>query len=60
MADESNFQFLQQEWPALFDSAQRTESAVNPDARTACFYARRALESGCLDVPERSLPEDAV
>jgi type I restriction enzyme R subunit len=44
MAGQSNFQFLQQKWPVLFDSAQRTESAVNPDARTACFYARRTLE----------------
>jgi type I restriction enzyme, R subunit len=44
MPEESNFQFLQQEWSSLFDAAQRTEAAVNPDARTACFYARRALE----------------
>jgi type I restriction enzyme R subunit len=44
MPQESNFQFLQQEWSSLFDSAQRTEAAVNPDARTACFYARRTLE----------------
>jgi type I restriction enzyme, R subunit len=44
MPGQSNFQFLEQEWSSLFDTAQRTEAAVNPDARTACFYARRTLE----------------
>jgi type I restriction enzyme, R subunit len=44
MPNQSIFQFLQQEWSSLFDSAQRAEAAVNPDARTACFYARRTLE----------------
>ncbi|MBI3269377.1 MAG: DEAD/DEAH box helicase family protein [Planctomycetes bacterium] len=34
------FAFLQPEWPAIHEAA----AAVHPDPRTACFYARRALE----------------
>ncbi|HEX7601456.1 MAG TPA: DEAD/DEAH box helicase family protein, partial [Polyangiaceae bacterium] len=40
----SPFFFLEAEWPALYDAAKRATAAVHPDARTACFYARRALE----------------
>ena len=40
----SQFAFLQREWPTVIDSATRSEAAVHPDPRTACFYARRALE----------------
>ena len=40
----SNFQFLRNEWPAVEDAATRAEVAVHADPRTACFYARRALE----------------
>jgi type I restriction enzyme, R subunit len=40
----SHFAFLKTEWPAVFDAASRAEIAVHGDARTACFYARRALE----------------
>jgi type I restriction enzyme R subunit len=40
----SQFVFLQREWPAVFEAAGRAEQAVHPDPRTACFYARRALE----------------
>src|SRR5216684_408808 len=40
----SNFTFLQTEWPEIFDSASRAEALAIPDARTACFYARRTLE----------------
>jgi len=40
----SNFAFLQAEWPALHDAATKAESLAYPDARTACFYARRGLE----------------
>jgi len=40
----SQFVFLEREWPAVFDAAARAEAAVHADARTACFYARRALE----------------
>src|SRR3989475_7358776 len=36
--------FLQREWSAVFDAAARAEAAVHADPRTACFYARRALE----------------
>ncbi|MGE3843792.1 MAG: DEAD/DEAH box helicase family protein [Vicinamibacterales bacterium] len=40
----SQFAFLQQEWATVFDAARRAEAAVHADPRTACFYARRALE----------------
>ena len=40
----SNFAFLKGEWGAVFDAATRAEIGVHGDARTACFYARRALE----------------
>lgn len=40
----SHFGFLQAEWAAVHEAAMRAEAAVHPDPRTACFYARRALE----------------
>lgn len=40
----SQFAFLQDEWPAVFDAAAAAETSVHADPRTACFYARRALE----------------
>src|SRR5574339_996544 len=40
----SQFNFLQLEWAAVFEAASRAEAAVYADPRTACFYARRALE----------------
>ncbi|MBI2898589.1 MAG: DEAD/DEAH box helicase family protein [Planctomycetes bacterium] len=40
----SNFSFLKSNWPDLFESAAKAESLAHPDPRTACFYARRALE----------------
>src|SRR5215469_9619127 len=40
----TNFGFLQPEWPQLSADAQKAESQVIPDPRTACFYARRTLE----------------
>jgi type I restriction enzyme, R subunit len=36
--------FLQAEWPAVYEAASRAAGAAHPDPRTACFYARRALE----------------
>lgn len=41
----TNFVFLQSEWPRLFADAEKAEAQVIPDPRTACFYARRTLES---------------
>jgi type I restriction enzyme, R subunit len=38
------FEFLQAEWPDVFDAALRAASAAHPDPRASCFYARRALE----------------
>ena len=40
----SQLAFLQREWPAVYEAASRAADAVHPDPRTACFYARRALE----------------
>jgi type I restriction enzyme, R subunit len=40
----SQFAFLQHEWPAEFKACGRAEESVHADPRTACFYARRALE----------------
>jgi type I restriction enzyme, R subunit len=40
----SHFTFLAAEWPALHEAAVRAEAAAQADPRTACFYARRALE----------------
>ncbi len=40
----SHFVFLQAEWPELAAEARKAEGLVYPDPRTACFYARRALE----------------
>jgi len=40
----THFTFLQVEWPAIFAASTKAEAAVHPDPRTACFYARRALE----------------
>ncbi|WP_342801250.1 DEAD/DEAH box helicase family protein [Nocardia sp. No.11] len=41
---ESNFDFLQAEWPDLFTEAARAERSAVGDPRVACFFARRALE----------------
>lgn len=40
----SQFAFLRAEWIAVFEASARAEAAVHADPRTACFYARRALE----------------
>ena len=39
-----HFAFLQHEWPSVFEAAGKAETAVHADPRTACFYARCALE----------------
>lgn len=39
-----NFAFLKSEWPEVFEAASRAESHARGDQRSACFYARRALE----------------
>src|SRR5436305_812008 len=44
-AEMSNlFAFLQSEWPAVYEAADKAAVTVYADPRTACFYARRALE----------------
>ncbi|TMC00331.1 MAG: DUF4145 domain-containing protein [Chloroflexi bacterium] len=40
----SQFAFLQREWATVFEAASKAEETVHVDPRTACFYARRALE----------------
>ncbi|MFJ4006522.1 DEAD/DEAH box helicase family protein [Streptomyces sp. NPDC090023] len=41
---QSNFLFLRDEWPSLYDEALRAERLAYADPRTSCFYARRVLE----------------
>ena len=41
----SNFQFLLPEWPGVHEDAAKAEQSMLADPRTACFYARRALEA---------------
>jgi len=40
----SHFTFLVAEWPVVAEAASKAGAAVRSDPRTACFYARRALE----------------
>jgi len=40
----SQFAFLQAEWAGVFEAATKAEASTVTDPRTACFYARRALE----------------
>ncbi|MDM8528329.1 DEAD/DEAH box helicase family protein [Anaerolineales bacterium HSG24] len=40
----SNFIFLKTEWPTIYPESVHAEQYINNDPRTACFYARRALE----------------
>jgi type I restriction enzyme, R subunit len=42
--NETHFAFLDAEWPDLVAEARKAEQLANPDPRTSCFYARRALE----------------
>ena len=40
----TNFAFVKDEWEEIYHPAAKAESLANTDPRTACFYARRALE----------------
>ncbi len=40
----SQFSFLKPEFPTIYESAHKAFRAAYRDPRTACFYARRALE----------------
>ena len=40
----SQFAFLAAEWPSVAEAAGKAAAAIQSDPRTACFYARRALE----------------
>ncbi len=40
----SQFGFILDEWPQVFEAATRAEASARSDPRAACFYARRALE----------------
>jgi type I restriction enzyme R subunit len=44
----TNFGFLKTEWPELYEAPTKAESLALPDARTSCFYSRRALELAVL------------
>ncbi len=41
----SNFAFLKTEWPGPHEAAVKAEALIYSDPRSACFYARRSLES---------------
>ncbi len=56
----SQFAFLHEEWAAVFESAVRAETAVHADPRTACFYARRALELALSSLAELLWRETAA
>ncbi|MCG5055942.1 MAG: DEAD/DEAH box helicase family protein [Myxococcales bacterium] len=47
------FGFLQAEWPEIHEAAD----AAFPEPRTACFYARRALELADVGLPPRPQPQ---
>lgn len=40
----SNFTFLNNDWPDLYETSREAEQNVNSAPRTSCFYARRSLE----------------
>jgi type I restriction enzyme R subunit len=40
----SNFSFLANEWPDIFEASNNAESSTQSDPRASCFYARRATE----------------
>ena len=40
----SNFGFIRDDWPGIFDACTRAEANLARDPRAACFYARRAGE----------------
>ena len=39
-----NFAFIRTEWPEIYRDCARAESYMASDPRSACFYARRAVE----------------
>ena len=40
----SNFNFIRDEWPSIQADCVRAEGYMASDPRSACFYARRAVE----------------
>lgn len=40
----SNFAFLKDEWPDIYEAANKAEALVYHDPRATCFYSRRGLE----------------
>lgn len=40
----THFAFIKTEWPTIHEAAGKAETLALADPRTACFYARRALE----------------
>lgn len=44
MPDQSNFGFIAKEWPEIYASCLRAEEYMASDPRSACFYARHAIE----------------
>ncbi|WP_146339939.1 DEAD/DEAH box helicase family protein [Nesterenkonia sp. NBAIMH1] len=44
MAGQSNFAFIEDEWPQIYQSSLRAEEYIRTDPRAACFHARYATE----------------
>ncbi len=49
----SNFDFLREQFPELFNHASHTESMVYSAPRASCFYARFTLEQAVLWLYDR-------
>jgi type I restriction enzyme R subunit len=58
----SNFDFLQTDFPHIYESATRAENLVYQDSRASCFYARYTLEQAVhwlyANDPYLNLPYD--
>src|SRR5690625_2193630 len=44
MPAQSNFGFIETEWPHVYASSLRAEEYMGNDPRSSCFYARHAVE----------------
>lgn len=44
MPAQSNFAFIETEWPHVYASSLRAEEYMGNDPRSSCFYARHAVE----------------
>lgn len=50
MPAHSNFAFIEAQWPQIYASSLRAEEYMGNDPRSACFYARHAIEQLVLHI----------